>query len=136
MRISDWSSDVCASDLADRVEQLGDDRGLGRLRVLGHRVAHHDDRKRWRGVATSWVEQAGAADRSDVEVDDLHVLHPLWCPGDAVAALVDNDGRAVVDQLVLSATLVHLGDVAVRSEERHEGRECGSTGGYRWWIYI
>src|SRR3546814_18427205 len=94
MRISDWSSDVCASDLADRVEQLGDDRGLGRLRVLGHRVAHRDDRTRWRGVATSWVEQAGAADRSDVEVDDLHLLHHLGGPGDAACAPVDDEGRA------------------------------------------
>src|SRR3546814_6111747 len=55
MRISDWSSDVCSSDLRDPVEIAHDDGpGIGRPRIAENRVAerlniaakgrHGDDR--------------------------------------------------------------------------------------------
>src|SRR3546814_15859494 len=43
MRISDWSSDVCSSDLARAGERQGaafDDLGIARLVAVAH---HHDD---------------------------------------------------------------------------------------------
>src|SRR3546814_9260588 len=45
MRISDWSSDVCSSDLADLCEKVGDDvqdvaRGIGLDNRIGSKFLH------------------------------------------------------------------------------------------------
>src|SRR3546814_11700732 len=42
MRISDWSSDVCSSDLVDRPKPRGDD-WTGYVRVPDDRLGHSDD---------------------------------------------------------------------------------------------
>src|SRR3546814_17268046 len=90
MRISDWSSDVCSSDLAD------DD--VGRLADIDARVRrtfHH-------------------------AVLDQHVidLHRIEAVGAVVGAWAPGPFGA-----------------HARSEERRVGKECVSTGRYRWAPY-
>src|SRR3546814_11882601 len=114
MRISDWSSDVCSSDLAqpaavgfgefvarrgyaiDRLAQLNPAR---EARVpLGHRPA----------VILGVILGRGAAVEADDEID----------PGDAFTVRPgDEQGRDF------------------RSEERRVGKECVSTSRSRWLPY-
>src|SRR3546814_16752255 len=107
MRISDWSSDVCSSDLRLQVvevavedakieiqaviEPLALDAGLPRFDVL--RLEH----------------EVGAIERCGVEAAAL------------VAACVGRIQRDVLDPEILQ-----------RSEERRVGKEWVSTGRYRW----
>jgi hypothetical protein len=100
-------------DLGDGVEQRHDLRHPRRLRVGGDGSRHGDHREGRRGVAAAGVEQAGAEDRPDVEVDDRHRLAQLREAGHDLAVPVDHEGGAVEDELVLPPDLVHVGDVAV-----------------------
>src|SRR3546814_2630908 len=61
MRISDWSSDVCSSDLALRAPQIGDER-LGRL----HRERQHAAR-----------QEVLASDLHDAGTDPVPLLQRL-----------------------------------------------------------
>jgi hypothetical protein len=101
-------------DLADVVEERLDRRGSAGLGVIGDRARHGGERQRHGRVAAARVEQAGAEDGPDVEVDDRGALAELGQARHDVAVVVDDERGAVEDQLVLPADLVHVGDVAVR----------------------
>src|SRR3546814_12498204 len=99
MRISDWSSDVCSSDLDDVLRQIA--RDIGRRAIdLGRILA----RKRAAAV------RGGAAIGID---DDL-------APGDAGVAVrpadLEQPGRVDVDRLVLGQPAVWQ---HVRGHDRH-----------------
>src|SRR3546814_2188644 len=98
MRISDWSSDVCASDLQDaKVQRL---QWSGKIGTIGIRIDHG---------ASGW-EVEGISDA------DLVVSQSLR-PGDAI---VEIDGTAVADLAEREVlTLLHgeIGSPVVRSEE-------------------
>src|SRR3546814_16859228 len=93
MRISDWSSDVCSSDLAGSADFLAEpvviERGPAR-EPLEHAVCH-----------------VGGGGFGIGEAEDLRRM----C---AVGQQPDH---------------------ALRSEERGEGKECGSRGRARWTTY-
>src|SRR3546814_21082825 len=110
MRISDWSSDVCSSDLGDHALQIVgalDDRGaaLGIILDMLLRPAIILD------AAIAQRRQAGDGPRQ---------LDRLVGRGDAGA----RDAGVDVD-----------GDVEGRSEERRVGKECVSTCRSRWSPY-
>src|SRR3546814_3166184 len=76
MRISDWSSDVCSSDLSQRIGYLPEERGLyKKMKVLDHLIflgetkgiGRADARKR----AQSWLERLGVSDWAQKKVEDL-----------------------------------------------------------------
>src|SRR3546814_19095125 len=103
MRISDWSSDVCSSDLADEVGW----RGIGgRKQVV--------DRER--GIADEEVAQniAGALDRVIAVVGHRQLLA-------VEPARVGDQPHAAQLQLSLH------GRKEERSEERRVGKECVCT---------
>src|SRR3546814_5755574 len=94
MRISDWSSDVCSSDLGagvDRVELVGKDfagadRGLGQMRHAVHGVRHAQAVPMHRCLLLEAVldmnAQAIALSHADFRSRDLAVVAP--CGGLAV----------------------------------------------------
>src|SRR3546814_12932791 len=129
MRISDWSSDVCSSDLAWSYEDPIED-GLG---IRGY-IAFY-----WNKVE-AWFE-----DEQPVEInaDDAAVerANPLagWLLREAweatsSAALVDRFARQLVEagfgasRVPVILPTLHPQD----RDERLVGHECVSTGRYRW----
>src|SRR3546814_15662746 len=123
MRISDWSSDVCSSDLivgaAEAQRKRAGEVALGGVQLLGGRslLCHASPllADEVEGFADPSVLGRGAA------VDQVAVV---------VA------GEVGVDGVGEAALLAHLLDQArgedARSEERRVGKECDSTCRY-WW---
>src|SRR3546814_5058986 len=108
MRISDWSSDVCSSDLATAA-------GLSHARTCSEYVG--SGRRRQLGLRAP-SEELGQERRRQGTVGNLR--H-------------DSLGPAVVD--VLAVDGVDLEAKALRSEERRVGKECVSTCRSRWSPY-
>src|SRR3546814_18766244 len=122
MRISDWSSDVCSSDLATY-----------RVPGGGHNVMDNpirlDDGTEWRfkdkyplglapqfaGEVTDWSITTGWRTERDL--------------GAGYSLTADPSARFGWDQIAYS-----MWDT-VRSEERRVGKECDRTGKYRWLPY-
>src|SRR3546814_12451163 len=106
MRISDWSSDVCSSDL-----RLGwDPERAERVReFLRHRTEEQY------GV---WIADLDAHGLDDDQVEGDEVVFPEG---------YDRLAAGLADGLGL-----RLGHVVRRSEERRVGKEGVTTGGTRW----
>src|SRR3546814_2909062 len=81
MRISDWSSDVCSSDLADRAEQLAEAQ---------HFLVQQRPQRLGRGIAAG---EAGAA--GDQHAVDGVVGDPLRDRGAQAVAVVGEQGACV-----------------------------------------
>src|SRR3546814_14773255 len=111
MRISDWSSDVCASDLIGTAHRLVQRflLDVGNFRAdRWHHVVHagHDN--------AAGLDGIGAA---VVQIADQHL---------ARVGLQNMGRRAQVADIVDDAALTD------RSEERRVGKECGSKCRSRW----
>src|SRR3546814_12385305 len=106
MRISDWSSDVCSSDLGGNA-QLGQ-----AVPALVEGLAH--------ATLAAHAAQEGHAVELPLQVVVPLVVNALQAAGVAVALLTHQ--RAAVR-------------AAVRSEERRVGKECVSTCRSRWSPY-
>src|SRR3546814_6316792 len=150
MRISDWSSDVCSSDLAvlDRVAvdherrlaeaQLGEIGGerLG-LAVLD-RDRIQDDQRTGLGVAAERhleTERANLLVQRRIEVANPRTVRLAAADEDRGAAIAVTRGAAT---LLATELLAGAGDIralAGRSEERRVGKECVSTVSSRWSPY-
>src|SRR3546814_18314874 len=112
MRISDWSSDVCSSDLPPPA-RLG-------LAVSRKVDPHAVGRNRIKRVLR----------------DAFRLLRPQLVDGDYVVvarkAAADSENKILregfMSLLQRAGTLPQAG----RSEERRGGKECGSTGRSRW----
>src|SRR3546814_16658540 len=105
MRISDWSSDVCSSDLVDPkafADRPGR-RGACGAAIIEHQ-AFEDD-----------LEGIGAALGAPLREDPIADL--------AIPKL---------DRLIFVATHTFAPDRLARSEERRVGKECVSTCRSRW----
>src|SRR3546814_21166129 len=107
MRISDWSSDVCSSDLRYRV-RLWDGDGFDEKRVLT------DPMPTGRQIL----------DLFDRAPADEHVL----------LMLSRSSGLALID-LAATINIRSRGAERFRSEERREGKVCASKGRHRWSPY-
>src|SRR3546814_11400403 len=104
MRISDWSSDVCSSDLIDV------DLAHWELVLDGARL---HDRKAF--ACIDWIELLPIADNRETAN-----FHEVRDRGEFVHLLV-RDHRAFVEN-----------EIDSRSEERRVGKECVSTCRSRW----
>src|SRR3546814_13639776 len=117
MRISDWSSDVCSSDLQDRLHVVrGDARGVEA--DLGQRLGLEAV------LRVPGVERAGFL----AALLDLGAIESLR-PG-AAGADVEHRARRRGEH-----NLATLDAVVDRSEERRVGKECVSTCRSRWSPY-
>src|SRR3546814_14262174 len=119
MRISDWSSDVCSSDLDALLHTLGNDRF-------------------WASTSISKV-QLGGLDRllvvaSDVsEQRQLTELLGYQATHDALTGLCNR--REFERSVRRELEAVARGGPQARSEERRVGKECVSTCRSRWSPY-
>src|SRR3546814_17030234 len=127
MRISDWSSDVCSSDLAnicdvegteDRIKALATQEILAGLTLADK----HLDGRDW------WVGQWSIADA---------YLYYIECAANRInAAIKDfpNLARHIarMEERPSVQRVLQWEKEMMRSEERSVGKECGSTGRYRW----
>src|SRR3546814_16066983 len=117
MRISDWSSDVCSSDL-----------GIGQCGFTDIGPPDNSDEpamERFRHFL-SCVTATGRESCADLRALDL----PL-APFAGEIALIAS--RASVAAACSAARRLAPG--ALRSEERRVGKACVSTGRSRWWPY-
>src|SRR3546814_14580149 len=103
MRISDWSSDVCSSDLEMR-RYLGMGYGTVKMKIGGGSI--DEDRRRIEAV--------------------LEVV------GDGQALAVDANGRYDLKTAIAYAEMLKPYGLRWRSEERRVGEECVSTC-RTWW---
>src|SRR3546814_11574171 len=112
MRISDWSSDVCSSDLAVRiVGQMSTAPSSGARILVNHKAA---------GVAllvTPWNFPAAMATRK---------IGPALAAGCTV--VIKPASATPLTMLALMSILEEAG----RSEERRVGKEGGGPGRSRW----
>src|SRR3546814_16316770 len=118
MRISDWSSDVCSSDLVRR--RVGDPRAAGQDEL------HPKGRWRRPPAGPRRSRQLIGLPVSDRHVPTgppIHLLMLYWACNTAPSMtwFRKPDGP--------DPTL------AMRSEERRVGKECVSTCRSRWWPY-
>src|SRR3546814_2012852 len=112
MRISDWSSDVCSSDLPDAVKATG-----GRISLaveLAARMEHgHDDfQRRLAGEFGVRVDRHTAAvvDDGQPVADVEDDLDPVRMAGHRlVHAVVDHLGGEGVERALVGAPDVHAG---------------------------
>src|SRR3546814_11474471 len=112
MRISDWSSDVCSSDLFAACE-----RGLEQVRGV-HRAF---------GLAGADQRVHLVDEQDDLALGRLHFVEHALQPLLELAAIFGaRDQRAHVER---EQTAV----LQARSEERRVGKEWVSTGIARWW---
>src|SRR3546814_16414698 len=109
--MSDWSSDVCSSDLHERVPAAGQDRGDRRFADVATEPA------------TVLVQHLLEA----FELADTHQVIQLLARIRKVFAEMIVDRHA----LTLELGLQHL-RYQRRSEERRVGKECVSTFSSRW----
>src|SRR3546814_21167663 len=117
MRISDWSSDVCSSDLVFVLPFVptGPEGAASRLaRFRGREEQIQESLFGWHGIASN--------------LEDFGV-------GIALAvARTGADQHQLADQIGI-AVREALRAAAARSEERREGKECVSTCRSRWSTY-
>src|SRR3546814_13130830 len=132
MRISDWSSDVCSSDLDGMVGTMYDPRGTGRATAVGapYRMAGKT------GTAQRVSRKGNVS--TNPHLLPLHLRHQAWFigyapaqdPEIAVAVMVEHGGyggstAAPIARKLFDAWLL-------RSEARRVGKECCRTGRTRW----
>src|SRR3546814_1221290 len=110
MRISDWSSDVCSSDLIARHVVIA---------PAGPETAPQE------GVAIAIDIAAPAAPGDDHGAIEAAAVKAA-VPGIAEAGARHDAFAALVD------AIVHADDQIGRSEERRVGKECVGTGRYGW----
>src|SRR3546814_15484025 len=115
MRISDWSSDVCAADLGEEVNVAIDGVPAGST-TLGHRF-HHPDQV-----------TIGSADDYAAKLRACHVVLDPAERRRIIAEKAEALASAAGLELVTAEGLL-----AERSEERRVGKECVSTCRSRWW---
>src|SRR3546814_13431653 len=114
MRISDWSSDVCSSDLFPEFVDV--DHKLPAVEETVDPVEHvHHERRANFGV----VEKIG-----HVETDERRLQRQ------SVDLIVEHPAERTAPRPFLQP-----GTNAFRSEERRVGQECVSTCRSRWWPY-
>src|SRR3546814_18945281 len=114
MRISDWSSDVCSSDLRDIKNHT--------LANLDFYLERYEEKVIASGGQVHWAPTAEDAVKAVLDI----------CR--RVDARVMTKGKSMIsEEIALNQAMERAGlDVVERSEERRVGKECVSTCRTRW----
>src|SRR3546814_1348788 len=110
MRISDWSSDVCSSDLEDHVELLGQFGGQARKSAEHTRIAAD--------LAEREIGDDETAEHEQGHLDDIGQRHRL----EPAAKLIDQREGAEAEQGDVLVDASHLG-----YRDRAQPEEIGSA---------
>src|SRR3546814_18490661 len=114
MRISDWRSDVCSSDLEKKYENI-----LGGILICPKCGKNYYMHKR--------------EDNSDNAYKCISKRYKEFCGNPSIN--IDKLNKALYfkcQQIILNDSLLSNTDKIKRSEARSEGTECISTCGSRW----
>src|SRR3546814_11542377 len=126
MRISDWSSDVCSSDLQTTINgnqtNLGDGRSLNLADIPAELLKQVDVYK----TRTADQVEGGIAGTVNVELRRPMDLNRGWT--------IAGSARGVYDD-ISKKTSPYGSLLVARSEERRVGKECVSTCRSRWSPY-
>src|SRR3546814_16773038 len=135
MRISDWSSDVCSSDLADaRLRIKSGDACAAGANALGQSALGIKlELELTREIEV--CEQLVLTDIGGDHLADLAVVEERPKPESVGAAIVRDDRQIFCALAAQSLDQMHGVYRQTRSEERRVGKECVSTCRYRWWPY-
>src|SRR3546814_14551773 len=116
MRISDWSSDVCSSDL------------FGQRRRIGDRERHVEQARQCFGEQR--LAGTGRADQQNVRLGDLDAFTALQ--RQTLVVVVDGDRQNLLGGVLADDVLVQRRtDLVRRWEEGRVGEACGGTWRYR-----
>src|SRR3546814_19893709 len=134
MRISDWSSDVCSSDLTLYVQRLSRDQK--RLDLLAVDPASGAAKTLFAETADTWVNVTGnlrpLKDGSLLWSSDRDgFMHLYRWAGGAMTQLTH--GEWMVQTLI--GVVEAAGRAFFRTYERRVGKECVGTCGSRWSPY-
>src|SRR3546814_19331666 len=111
MRISDWSSDVCSSDLKCRIAE--DDSDVSEDARL---------------CSANWRQSRS------IVINQAHAMLPRRWEGTSIMEYGQSFGRDLVAG-ICAAAMMSMSSIAHRSEERRVGKECVSTCRSRWSPY-
>src|SRR3546814_11137629 len=111
MRISDWSSDVCSSDL-NFIEYLDSSYEVKSLIGDESIFQHYREWYATRGVSRNHADLV-----SGVVSRNKHIEYALY------------------DEIPRRVSIIGSPLDGYRSDERRVGKECGSTCKLRWWPY-
>src|SRR3546814_12312545 len=117
MRISDWSSDVCSSDL-----RADDPKVEGAIEVR---------RGRFDGLGRSFAFERGRVVFDGGPASDPTLDMILATEVAEIAAKVVVSGPAQSPKITLTSEPTLPEEEILRAEERRVGKECVSTGSYR-----
>src|SRR3546814_13243580 len=126
MRISDWSSDVCSSDLLHPGRSRSIAEGDGDLQIDGRGIAFLRQARRRHGrtgLSQGFCRAHLQADRG---------LRELWLSGEPCSELCEDRLCLVLDEASSSRHILCRFAQRPRSEERRVGNECGSPCRSRW----
>src|SRR3546814_13075715 len=136
MRISDWSSDVCSSDLRDpvRARDKAEEHIVGYLTSVMHHYElasdHFKDAKGYEsyGNAVDLMKAIGLEKMGQMYLD----VQAWGTPGQMIERLLDR--RRFVGDFDLTCCFRFSGlSFEARSEARRVGKECVRTCRSRWW---
>src|SRR3546814_10071253 len=142
MRISDWSSDVCSSDLNEMLDQRL--RNAGVDAVMAHMVANAvgaPAKREFREITGAEDEAAVLVRQAEQVISAQAGLHIFECDikdgfavGIGMTDIFEHSlgGRLDVDLFGGDATRRHQLP-SIRSEERRVGKECVMRVKPRWW---
>src|SRR3546814_20480448 len=119
MRISDWSSDVCSSDLERRAELLITEARLeGRQeRIVDLEIAIDPP-----GVGIARVVILTARQRADIVIVDIGQIDTVDQRRGHLAARVDRQHRQYRGEIEFGI-IKYVGRLLIRSDERRGGKE-------------
>src|SRR3546814_4172104 len=127
MRISDWSSDVCSSDLADVIGKAGPQLKL--IANFGNGVDHIDPKAaRAKGIVVTNTPGVLTEDTADMTMALILSVPRRLAEGVQMVLEGEWKGWSPCHMLGHRITGKRLG---IRTEKRRVGEECGSTVRFR-----
>src|SRR3546814_5523346 len=129
MRISDWSSDVCSSDLIAGYDFSSRTARWHCAEILIH-LGYHRMKRVDRAQLTEWIAGELCPGGQSINAMLEHVF--LWCRDRRIYG----PSRKELERVVRSQRQDYLDTWLIgRSEERRVGKECVSTCRSRWSPY-
>src|SRR3546814_20888565 len=130
MRISDWSSDVCSSDLYKSFNTTGTAGALAAAVAVG-RLLNLDKQQMLHALGSAGTQSAGLWEFLRDAADSKQLHTSKAAVNGLIAAYLAHDGFTGAQHILEGPQGLAAG-MSSRSEERRVGKECVGTCRYRW----